>query len=424
MNYSDKNHINAFLIFLVIGLQVFSPVLFVPGGEAFGLSVFRLVVFSLGLFIYFKFGIAHNSDWEKTFLTLNVFLILWLLFSIFWSANIASGIKHVAYFSTILMLAYIFTYFTRFSNAFRIISLSVSSIGLAIIFISFYEISTGLHLFRSSLQDVSELDRSLSYVTENQAWFTFGNPNDLAVHIAICCVVTLMFSKSKIYSIIYFALSFYIVNALDSRIVVISLLAFLFFYMIFYYQRIPSLIVKTAFAAVFIGGAAFLLILSQASRVEFLDVSSFVRLQLITSAVDMARQSLLVGIGAGGFESEMWRGGYLARTIGITNPHNGFGRLLAENGIVGLSLFLAMLFLPLLAIRKANQNSGLIAAVASATIVMPLLFSVGSDPLSSSSLQLAMAFLLVSATFATASDKLPFEASVDDVSVLSNPYQS
>lgn len=422
MIYSDKNHINTFLIFLIVGLQVFSPVLFVPGGEAFGLSVFRLLVFSLGIFIYFKFGIVHNSDWEKTFLTVNTVLIIWLFFSIFWSENFSSGIKHVAYFSTILMLSYVFTYFVRFPNGFRTIALFISAIGLAIIFISFYEINTGVHLFRSSLQDVSELDRSLSYVTENQAWFTFGNPNDLAVHIAVCCFVTLMFSKSKIYSIIYFAMSFYIVNALDSRIVVIALIAFLMFYLLFYYQKIPSLIVKTAFASLLVGGFAFLVILSQASRVEFLDVSSFVRLQLITSAVDMARQSFLVGIGAGGFESEMWRGGYLARTIGITNPHNGFGRLLAENGIIGLSLFLVMLLLPLLIIRKARQDSGLIASVASATIVMPLLFSVGSDPLSSSSLQLAMAFLLVSATFAAASDSLPPEMGVDDASVLPNPY--
>lgn len=388
---------NVILIFLIVVLQIFSPVFYVPGGDQYGASVFRVVLFSIGLFIYIKNGTRNFSFYENIFLLSNILLIIWLAISLFWSINFSSGVKHVAYFSTTLMLAYVFSYFSKFHGGSAKISQSVSIVGIFVLLISFYEIYSGDHFFRSSLQDISEFDRSLSYVTENQAWFTFGNPNDLAVHVAVCCIATLIFSKSKIYSSIYLLLSIYLVNLLDSRIVVVAITLLGILLVLFSFLNYSESILKISILFIISGGVLLLMILSQIDRIEFLDVSSFVRLQLIVSAIDMAQHTYLMGIGAGGFEAEMWYGGYLGRTIGITNPHNGFGRLLAENGVLGLVLFLYMLLLPLFAIRRAPQAGRLAAAIASSVIVIPLLLSVGSDPMSSSSLQLAIALTLVGA---------------------------
>lgn len=389
--------VGAITIFLIAILQVFSSVFFVPGGEDYGLSIFRIFVLSVSILIFLRLGLEGLSSYEKRCLLLIFIFIIWMIVSLFWSENFLIGVKHVAYFSTILLLTYTLFYLVKSRNQINFLLSSVSIIGLAIFSASFYEINTGNHFFRSSLQDVSELDRSLSYITENQAWFTFGNPNDLAVHIAICCFSTIMFSKSRAYSISYLFIGLYLVNQLDSRIVIIALVMFTVLYLLFSYQKISRVIERTSLLVIFMGALAFLFVLWQVDQVEFLDVSSFVRLQLIASAFDMAQHSFLVGIGVGGFEAEMWRGGYLARTIGIANPHNAFGRLLAENGVLGLMLFVYMLFLPLFAIRRAPQASQLVAAIASSVIVIPLLLSVGSDPMSSSSLQLAIALMLVGA---------------------------
>lgn len=388
---------NVISIFIIVILQVFSPVLYIPGGEQYGASLFRVTIFTLGVFIYIQNGIRNFSFYENFFLISNILLIIWVAISLFWSINFSSGLKHLAYFSTSLMLAYVFSFYSK-SNRIPInISQSVSIIGIFILLISFYEIYSDYHFFRSSLQDTSELDRSLSYITENQAWFTFGNPNDLSVHVAVCCIATIIFSKSKIYNYFYIFFSICLVYYLDSRIVLLSIILLVILFFLFSFFKNSEKIFVTSILFFVFGIILLLFTLSQIDRIEFLDLSSFVRLQLIASAVDMAQHSYLMGIGAGSFEAEMQYGGYLGRTIGITNPHNGFGRLLAENGVFGILLFLFMLLLPLFIIRRAPQAGRLVAAIASSVIVLPLLLSVGSDPMSSSSLQLAIALMLVEA---------------------------
>jgi hypothetical protein len=399
MTYSRA--FNFSLLFIVALSQIFSPVLYVPGGEALGLSVFRSIIFIIAFFVYINYGLSNNSNFEKTFFACSMIIFIWMTLSLFWSENLISGIKHIAYLSSIVATSYIICHLTKDETRFRDFGLIISLIGLVIVFISFYEINTGIHFFRSSLQDESELSSSLNYISENQAWFTFGNPNDLTVHIAFCCLATISFSRSIAYRVLYISVSIYLSYVLDSRIVVISLLAFTVLYIILENLIPKKLFTDLPMIILVSGGIALLVIVSQAGRFEFIDTSSFVRLQLIASAIDMSQRTLLIGIGTGGFETEMWQGGYVGRTIGITNPHNAFGRIIAENGLLGLALFSYMLLLPLFAMRQGGVRSKRYgAAIASSMVVMPLLFSVGSDPLSSSSLQLAVAFMIAGTKFA------------------------
>jgi O-antigen ligase len=313
-------------------------------------------------------------------------------------------VKHISYFLTIAMIVYVLSNLINTYSDFRNFCGIISIFGLIIIFIAYYEITSGVHFFRSSLQDTSELDRSLSYITENQAWFTFGNPNDLSVHVVVCLFATVAFSRSIFYTAFYFFTVLYLVQFLDSRILVVSLVIFALVFCAMVVQKTPKSAINITIVSLIGGLSGLVTILVFIDRVEFLDISSFIRLQLVSSALDMAKHTLLIGIGAGGFETEMWQGGYLGRTTGIVNPHNGFARILAENGIVGLALFLCLLFGPLIAMRRASSLNILLVAISSSVVVLPLLLSVGSDPLSSSSLQLAIAFLWVGARFATNDD--------------------
>ena len=403
MNFA-YNHTYIWL-FAIAVLQIFSPVLFVPGGEAIGISAFRFLIVIIATFLYLKYGLRSTDKTIKNALSVTAVLVIWMLISIFWSNDSILGIKHVSYFITIMILMFVFDVLIKYEFEYMNFCRLLSALGILIIFVAIYEITTGVHFFRSSLQDRSELDRSLSYIIDNQAWFTFGNPNDLSVHVVVCVLATIAFSRSIAYTMFVFFTSFYLIWFLDSRILAVSLVIFALVFLAMLVKKTTRAAINIAAASLTGGLLGFAAILVFIDRVEFLDVSSFIRLQLVASAFDMAKQTLLVGIGVGGFEAEMWQGGYQARTAGIVNPHNGFGRILAENGVVGLVLFLYLIFGPLIAMRRARSSNILLIAISSSVVVLPLLLSVGSDPLSSTSLQLAIAFLWVGARFATNDDQ-------------------
>ncbi len=387
------------LIVLIAIAQIFSPVLFVPGLESFGVSVFRLLLVLTGAVLMLSVGLRPVSEWSLRALAAGAILATWLLLSLSWSPDVENGIRQLSYLLTVLLLIYILDIITRGHDDFLKIVTTVVLIGMMVIVLSAYELATGIHFFRSSIQDLAESSRSLNYISENQAWFTFGNPNDLIVHLAICCFVAiLLFRRSVAWAIFvtaYFGVVGYLADALDARIVLLTLAVFAIFYAAASLQRRAAVTATLTTVMLVSGGLLLGFALIMNERAEFLDVSTFIRLQLVTSSIEMAAESLFVGVGAGGFESEMWYGGFIGRTYGIVNPHNGLARMLAENGVIGLALFGFLLLGPVYAISRARVASSFSAFVAASALGLPLLFSVGSDPLSSSSLQIALALLWI-----------------------------
>lgn len=392
------------ILALIAATQIFSPVLFVPGAENIGGSVFRLVLILTAGVLALKEGFRPISFWPRRALSAGMLLAAWMMISLMWTPDLQAGIKQIIYLAAVLMLIYVLDALIRSKHELIMFARTIWILGIVVSLLAFYELRSGNHFFRSAMQNVAESDRSLNYISENQAWFTFGNPNDLSVHIILSCFISgLLFGRSIPRNILVFGFwvfAIYLAIELDARITLVALAAFAGVGCIALLQR------KTSATALFVGmtilvGAGTLVFgLIFIDRAEFLDVSTFVRLKLVASAAEMASQTFFLGIGSGGFESEMWFGGFIGSTYGIVNPHNGIGRILAENGILGLSLFGFLLFGPVIALGRSVRTTQLSAFVAGMMLGLPLLFSVGSDPLSASSLQLAIALLWVACRFA------------------------
>lgn len=392
------------ILALVAGTQIFSPIWFVSGAESVGGSVFRLVLMLSSGMLMFTTGFQLVSFWPRRALVAGGLLTAWILVSLTWSPDIASGARQISYMITILMMIYVFDVLIRNVDDFLLFSRMIVIIGGIVIILSYYELKTGNHFFRSSIQDLAESDFSMSYIAKDQAWFTFGNPNDLVVHIAFCGFVSLLlFERSKVVNfslLVYLGAALYLANVLEARIVVAATIAVLTLFFAGSFQRLASTNALMAGAVITAGAVALVAGLVLADRAEFMDLSTFIRLQLIISAIQMASETLFVGVGSGGFESEMWYGGFVGRTYGIINPHNGMGRMLGENGVIGLLLFVFLLLGSIIVLSQACRATKISALVAATTVGLPLLFSVGSDPLSSSTLQLAIAFLWIACRFA------------------------
>lgn len=392
------------ILLLIAVTQIFSPVWFVPGAEEYGLSMFRVVLLLTTGVLVITTGFRRVSLWPRRALIAGTLLAAWMLGSLLWSPELQEGVRQLSYVAVIVMLIYVVETLTRNANDFLWFSRVIVWLGVGIVLFSLYELQTGEHLFRSSLQEIAEMDRSMSYITENQAWFTFGNPNDLAVHLAFCgFVYAMMFNRTSVQNVLifsFFAVVIYISNELDARIVIISLLVFAGLSGVASLQRQMLANAYLTGLALLSGFLLLVMALMFVDRAEFLDVSTFIRLKLVASSIEMALRTLLVGIGAGAFESEMWFSGFVGETYGIVNPHNAMGRMLAENGALGLALLGYLLLGPVIALGRSGRSTRFSAFVAGASVGLLLLFSVGSDPLSSSSLQLAIAFMWVACRFA------------------------
>ncbi len=387
------------LLALIAVSQIFSPVLFVPGGESLGLSFFRLVLLLAGIALGISVGMRNVSFWPRRILTIGALLAGWMSISLIWSLDIPSGIRQLSYLLTMLLLLYVIENIVIDRRDFFYFAKVMTWSCAIILLLSFYELQTGIHFFRAALQDMAESDLSQSYIAQDQAWFTFGNPNDLAVHVAMTLFLAALFigrsAPATVGVLVLIAGVTYLADALDARITIIAIAAFLAIYGAGAIAKRGPTLALLVIAAIVTGAALLGLGLALMDRAEFLDVSTFIRLQLISSGMQMMTETFFVGIGAGGFESEMWAGGFVGRTYGIVNPHNGLIRMAAENGIVGLVILAFILIGPVVAIHRTGRTGRLAAFVAGVTVAFPLLFSVGSDPLSSSSLQLALAFLWV-----------------------------
>lgn len=387
-----------FILLLIVVTQIFSPVLVVPGGEGFGGSVFRLVLLLSGGILIVTVGFVPLGRDARYALIAGGLLALWMMISLSWTDEIGVGIRHVSYIITILLLIYVLDILISGVDEFKFINRSILGLGCLVLAASFYELYSGNHYFRAHIQDVANYDISRSHIANELAWFTFGNPNDLAVHVAFCAMISIFFASRKLHyvlSAIFMGLTYLLCEKNDARLVILSLLSFGVVYSLSAFR-------KNATSGAFIAAlavATFAVVLNLAlftkDQIEFFDLAIFVRLQLVMNALEMAVHSLFIGIGAGGFEAEMWAGGLIGTTYGIVNPHNAIARMFAENGVIGLALFGFLLVGPLLTLRRAGHTTRLSVSLSATVAALPLLLSSGSDPLSSSTLQLAIALMWV-----------------------------
>jgi hypothetical protein len=115
-----------------------------------------------------------------------------MMLSLAWSENVAGGLRQISYVATTVMLIYVLEVLVRGIRDFSFLSAVIVLSSIGIVCFAFYEIQTGNH-FSSALLNIDDHDSSLSYITQGLAWFTFGNPNDLAVHVMFGCFVAAVY---------------------------------------------------------------------------------------------------------------------------------------------------------------------------------------------------------------------------------------
>jgi teichuronic acid biosynthesis protein TuaE len=400
-----------FLLVLIAATQVVSPVFMVPGGASVGGSVFRVILVAVAVVVLLTEGMDPVKDESRRALIAGGALAAWMLLSLAWTIDVVSGLRQASYIVTTVLLIYVLNALVRDRRDFFFLARSVLIIGAIVLVLALYELQSGVHLFRSSIQDIAESAVGMSYVLEDQAWFTFGNPNDLAVHLTLVCFLLPLFVNTTgrfLAAAIYVVVTIYIAATLDARIVLLALVVFTLVYIATSIRRTAGAAIFIAAFGVFMFVAVLAFALTARENVSLFDVSTFIRLELVSGALGMATQSFFVGVGAGGFETEMLLRGLVGQTYGIVNPHNAIARMIAESGIIGTLLFCFLLFGPLLALHNKNRDQRLTPFIAATIAAMPLLLSSGSDPLSSSSLQLQIAIVWLAVSV-----RAPFRAATN-----------
>lgn len=392
------------LLMILTGTQVFSSLWLFPGLEGFGASLYRVFLAGLATLILITYGFRHLSNSAQAALLSGSALVGWMTFSLFWSVDPASGIRQIFHLTTILACIYVLDHIVRARQDFQRLAKCLILVGVGVTLFAFYELQTGNH-FPSSILLLDDHDSSLSYVSQGLAWFTFGNPNDLAAHLSIVAFVASIYLLQKSWwgltAMVLFATSLYLSEVLHSRLILSALIAFAVLSTFCVGNTRTRTGIVAGIAALVLGAVMLLTLVVLRDQAEFVDLSSYIRLELLAASAEMSTDTWLVGVGVGAYESTIVREGFSSGTYGILSPHNAFGRMLAENGIIGLGLFCVLLFGPLFAMNRDAPVSRLSAFVISSVVVSPLLFSAGSDPISASSLGLWVAITWVAAKVAS-----------------------
>jgi putative inorganic carbon (HCO3(-)) transporter len=132
------------------------------------------------------------------------------------------------------------------------------------------------------------------------------------------------------------------------------------------------------------------------------DISTFVRWNLVLVGLALAGSSPLLGGGPGSFENYVAISGAQDQTLGIVNPHNGFIEVLAQYGFVVFALFifwlLRILRTGIQARRHPERSSRVVwIALAFGVISLPIVLTMHSSAIEPSTTWIFFALLVLAA---------------------------
>lgn len=388
----------------ILTTQVFSAVLFVPGLQELGFSALRGVTLLVAVVFFGRFGWSRTTPALNLGLGAMVLLLLWMIVSLEWSQDFSAGIRQVSYMATVILLTYVLGSMLNTPDEFRLFARLFLLVGVFVAAFTFYESETGVHLFESKTYQDLLNDPALKYAVDGVAWFTFGNQNGLAVHLAIVAMMVPIATKNTLVSIvialIVIPVALYLtIFPLSARLSTVSIVVY--FLVCSFLSTRRRL---TPYATLIL--LAPLLIICGLAASDFIlanfhipDYSSELRVQLLSAGVEMATRTLGVGVGAGGFPDYMVTSGLQKQVGDLVDPHNGFGRILGENGLIGLLVFIYIIVGPATVVERSGEVSAFGVFILAAVICTMPLLSINSDPLASSSQQLLIALTWTATKF-------------------------
>lgn len=387
----------------ILTTQVLSAVLFVPGLQEIGFSALRAVTLVLALIVFARFGWSRIAPALSLGLGAMAFLLLWMTISLAWSQDFSAGIRQISYMATVLLLTYVLASMLNTPDDFRLFARLFLLIGAVVAAFTFYEVETGVHLFESKTYEDALNNPAQHYVVEGVAWFTFGNQNNLAVHIVIVAMmVTIVARKSLTGFFIALAVAsvaLYLATVLSARLAAVSIVVYFGAYVFLSTRRrltAYSTLISLAPLLIICGLVASDFILA---NFQIADNSSEIRVRLLSASIEMVTRTLGVGVGTGGFSDYMASSGLQGQAGDFVDPHNGFGRVLGENGLMGLLVFMYIIFGPAFTVERSGAVSAYSVFILAVLVCMAPILSIASDPLASSSQQLLIAITWTATKF-------------------------
>ena len=381
----------------VMKILVYSFILTLFGGtymfgfHFFGIHIyaFRIVLVLGGIYFFFtkNLFLFESKFIKKVF----YFLLLWLTYaiiSLIWAPDIHLGIHDIVYIFIGIMI-FLFTY--KIFNSNRIISNFYYSWVFSLIFctiFSFWEIETAKHFISSFSNELKEL--SEAYQNHYMPIFTFDNPNHFAIYLclSICILMYFNFKRINIFlNTLLIVSSVFLLFQIETRLGVVFIYFSFFIYLIFEFLRCK----KSYLLNNSIGFLVVILIMSisllnhkfvgikllneipkssvvisdtstntnstnfnsasskvssitNTSEVVFDSSSISIRKNLMLNGLNYFKSSFLMGVGAGGFQSNVMKGNVKFPVLGISNPHSYFIEVLSQYGLIITLLYVSIFF--------------------------------------------------------------------------------
>lgn len=315
---------------------------------------------------------------EIFLLAISFIWFIWGTISLFWTPDINSGIKELVGIGLGLLLVFSLVFLV--ANHIKVLNAVRLGWVAAFIFtlpIAVWEFITNQHL-PSSVG--SNLARGSNPFIINFATVTFGNRNTYITFIAVVFpfliwglnIAKTWRGKLFYYGLIFAAVSLTFLNASRLGILIIGVYSLFWISSIIFPKGLKSLFAMRArsiVSSIFIIAVISVLFIqvwqnTTLTRLRIIsafsgqDESLLIRTDLIENGISMLKNTLGMGVGAGGFERSITL--YPELYIrGATNPHNLIVEIFSQYGIIIGCLFFLWLgycFLLILAVPKIIEK--------------------------------------------------------------------
>ncbi len=327
-----------------------SGVLLIVFGESFPISLFQIVLtvfIGLSSLKFFFFDQKLRS--AGYYPSIIVFLVL-ISVSLFYSKGIEGGLINLLRFTVLSIFVFFIIQINASKKSLNVLMNVVISTAVFISIISILENILNPEIaIQNLLSSGLKIDRA-------SAGGLYADPNRFAAALflpMIYCFISVLEQKETktkvLFSLILVVLIIGLVSSY-SRSAFFSLGISLIFITI-YLRKIPQLTVISLIGLVVITlipsfRDSFLLYGGRILEVFSgnIDTSSNIRLMLGSGALAMFIDSNMLGVGFGAFSENFVQYFSTQESVGVVKPHNIFYTVLAELGVIGILIFLFILY--------------------------------------------------------------------------------
>ncbi|MED5073945.1 O-antigen ligase family protein [Anoxybacillus geothermalis] len=318
------------------------------------LTLLRVILLALFSFLIAKqlkdrkIIVSHSGYINAVLL----FLITWILYGLLqttWAIDKTSAIKQVYYLGLFAVLIYTMLMFLDSIRIFVRLNQFLYCMAVFFIVYGVAELTLNIHFPTSRVVLEPQL-----YHNVQRATAVFYNENDFSFYLVLVAPMFLLniFYKKRIeraVNLLFFIMIFYIVMANDSRVCLIAL--FIQVIAGLWLERKTARNMKYHLMVLVLSGLAILTLfrgyLQHAYELIMYQLSTGsgsagIRRELISKGIEFVKNSYLLGIGPGNFETNVYVMTSGKGISGIFNAHNWWIELVANYGLFIFVLYAAM----------------------------------------------------------------------------------